>query len=103
MESGRSRAGKPPAGISFDREATSRGTGMRLVMLELMRSMARGAVADEVFADEFADEAAQADRMGDADKAANMRDLARRHRIKALEANGRLAAMRLRYAMMFAP
>lgn len=52
---------------------------MRMVMLDLMRLMANGIAAEEAFAAEFADEAAQAERMGDSDTAEIMRDLARRH------------------------
>ncbi|MBP2506269.1 MULTISPECIES: hypothetical protein [Methylobacterium] len=76
---------------------------MRMVMLDLMRLMANGIAAEEAFAAEFADEAAQAERMGDSDTAEIMRDLARRHRVKALELDGHLAALRLQYAMIFEP
>lgn len=76
---------------------------MRIAMLELMRLMANDIVAEEVFAVEFAGEAEQAARMGDTDTAVVMLDLSRRHRVKGLELDGRLAAMRLQYATMFEP
>ena len=66
---------------------------MRALMLELMRWSADGLVAEEAFARDFAEEAMQAERMGDAETAAIMRDLSRRHRVKALELAGRLAAL----------
>ena len=75
---------------------------MRVAMLELMRMMANSIIAEEAFAVEFADEAEEAERLSDSETAAIMRDLSRRHRVKALEQDGRLAAMRLRYAMLFA-
>lgn len=74
---------------------------MRVAMLELMRLMADDVVAEEAFADEFAEDAEQAWRTGDAATAEIMRDLSRRHRVKGLELDGRLAAMQVRYATIF--
>lgn len=74
---------------------------MRVAMLELMRLMANSLVAEEAFAVEFAEEASLAERLGETDTSAIMRDISRRHRVKALELDGRLAAMRLQYEMMY--
>lgn len=74
---------------------------MRTAMLELMRVMANDIVAEETFASEFAEDAEQARRLGDVGTAKIMRDLSRRHRVEALELAGRLAAMQVRYAVMF--
>lgn len=74
---------------------------MRIAMLERMRLMVDDIAAEEAFASDFAEEAAQAERVGDSDTASIMRDLTRRHRVKVLEFDGRLAALRLHFAMTF--
>lgn len=70
-------------------------------MVERMRLVTDALASEEAFADEFSDEAVQAERVGDADTALVMRDLARRHRVEALKLDGRLAAMRRQYAVRF--
>ena len=74
---------------------------MRIAMLEQMRLMVDDIAVEEAFASDFAEEAAQAERMGDDATASIMRDLTRRHRVKVLELDGRLAALRLHYTIMF--
>lgn len=74
---------------------------MRAQMLELMRQLANNLVAEESFAHEFAQKAAQAERLADVGTAAIMRNLARRHQVKALELDGQLASLRERYATLY--
>ena len=74
---------------------------MRGIMLELMRVTANLIVAHEHVARRFAEEAATAERSGDPEAASLMGDLARQHRVKALELDGQLAGWRQEYALRF--
>lgn len=74
---------------------------MRAEMLELMRLMANGAMGDEQLACEFASEASECEAARDAGTAEIMRHLSRRHRIRSLELDAQLAAMRVRYTTLF--
>ena len=58
------------------------------------RSDIRDESDDEVLADLSADEAAQADRLGEGQKAEVLRDLARRHRAQAIQENALRGARR---------
>ena len=77
------------------------GSGMRVEMLDLLRVLANSRVAEDVFASELAEEAAQAERIGDAGTAAILRDLSRRHRIKALASDGQFVALQQQYALLY--
>ena len=62
--------------------------------VELMRVLARGLVIDEALAGEIAEIARTAERECLVDEAEALRAIARNHRIRALEAQGYLAALR---------
>ncbi|WP_128565161.1 hypothetical protein [Methylobacterium crusticola] len=74
---------------------------MRAKMLDLMRTMANGIVADEAMAAELAAAATRMEAAGCATETATLHFLARRHRIKALKLQGSLAALREEYVSRF--
>lgn len=57
------------------------------------RFVAEDAAAERAFAEALWEEAVQAARMGDAEVAAVMRDLSRRHRVGALELDACVTAL----------
>lgn len=74
---------------------------MRAEMLDLMRVLANGLVGEEALAEVCAREAAQREAWGERDAADVLREVARMHRVKALELDGQLAALRAEYTVRF--
>ncbi|WP_449410624.1 hypothetical protein [Methylobacterium komagatae] len=67
----------------------------------LARRLAKDVAADEVLADLAFEEAAQADRLGDNEKAEILRDLGRRHRAHAIQQDARMWAFQAHATRQF--
>src|SRR3954447_25605434 len=70
-------------------------------MLNLIRAMVDGLVADEATATELADAATQWGAAGCMAEAATLRLLSHQHRVRALKLQGQLAALSEDYASRF--
>lgn len=71
---------------------------MRKAHRMLAHRLARAVARDEALADLSAEEAAYADRIGEDEKANVLRDLARRHRVHAIQQEARRRALQSRSA-----
>lgn len=74
---------------------------MRLAALEMIRALAHSLTAEEALADRMAQIAFKADALSDPTSAEAYRNLARTHRVRAIELGGRLAVLNQHYTNTF--
>lgn len=76
---------------------------MRLAILETIRILTHSALLQEALADHVAAAAAEADAAGNQEMAKVFRAHGREQRVRVLELQGKLAALRDTYAAAYAP
>ena len=73
----------------------------REAMLNLMQSLTEGIRIDSLMADQLSQISERARLCGEAEMADGLLDVTRQHRVAVLEGQGRLAALKARYAVLF--